>query len=335
MPTCVGRTKKGERCRQPCRVLFCHRHRSQRRVLCWSGFVVLAVVAGAYNDIPKFFGDAVNFVQSWLDLDGITIVWNETECSCELGTEQRTGYEREWLLSPGDKLSSVSKASQVVALTLDGLSTLSPEYLSEIGKKFPKVRWLKVSRCSLSDRGLEAIAREFQQIELLTIDGGSVTSHGVKHLKQLRQLASLDLWYLDIKPPFASLGKLSQLAKISIRTGGKREFEGNDLAKLSSDITHLNLVNCGLGDEDLRALEHFSQLRHLNLKNNPVTSSGMVHVSKIASLRSLVLTETDVDENGLANLASLNLQCLNVKNTFCAPEDVARHDFAGAAVYAN
>lgn len=50
---CIGRTKKSKRCKNDCKVLFCHHHRCQWLIAIFSLFTVIATLVGFYQDAIK------------------------------------------------------------------------------------------------------------------------------------------------------------------------------------------------------------------------------------------------------------------------------------------
>ena len=59
-------------------------------------------------------------------------------------------------------------------------------------------------------------------------------------------------------------------------------------------MTHLDLIDCQLSDDDALRLDTFKQLKHLDLSNNPITNEALYFVDDLPALESLNLEGTRV-----------------------------------------
>ncbi|MGA2259183.1 MAG: hypothetical protein ABSG53_31305, partial [Thermoguttaceae bacterium] len=108
-----------------------------------------------------------------------------------------------------------------------------------------------------------------------------VTDAGMRHLKRLANLKSLNL------------------SGTPVTDAGLRLLKG--LTKLQ----FLNLVDTKVTDAGLEILKGWTRLQLLDLGETPVTDAGLGHLEGLTQLKSLSLRQTRVTDAGLVHLAGL------------------------------
>jgi hypothetical protein len=140
-----------------------------------------------------------------------------------------------------------------------------------------RVQDLSLGRTSVTDRGMEQVAR-CTQLRWLDLSHTAVTDVGIALLagcKQLRQL------FLEgAKLTSASLPTLATLTQLE-----------------ELDLSHLPLT-----DESLAPLARLKNLKVLHLTGCPITDAGLVHLRGLKQLEQLELSGTQVTPQGLAQL---------------------------------
>jgi hypothetical protein len=114
-----------------------------------------------------------------------------------------------------------------------------------------------------TDRDLAAI-QFFPELRRLSVQKAGVTDAGLKQLRGLRKLETLDLL-------------------------GCSKITGEGLKHLSrmSSLKRLDLSETQVGDEALRHLRQFPRLEWLDLISTRVTDAGLAHLKTLPSLREL------------------------------------------------
>ncbi|MGD9682207.1 MAG: protein kinase [Candidatus Obscuribacterales bacterium] len=129
-------------------------------------------------------------------------------------------------------------------------------------KDLPRLRFLALTECSITDQGLEQLAaiKNLDTLKLDEING--LTGDGLKYLIPLGSLRRLCLQEIKLsKQAFQHLAKMSQLRV-------------------------LDLEETGTTDEDLKSLAGLS-LTRLDLSKTPVTATGLAYLDTMKDLQIL------------------------------------------------
>ena len=98
-----------------------------------------------------------------------------------------------------------------------------------------------------------------------------------------------------------------------------------ELLTVKEQIVSLNLNKMPVGDEDLKTIGQFINLRKLNLSFTNITGVTLSELSKLKELKLLSLSGTKIKSANLQSLVSLrNLTKLFVWNTPLPPEEIKR-----------
>lgn len=144
---------------------------------------------------------------------------------------------------------------------------------------------------SLGDDDLVAV-ESFPAIQMLIVNGPSITDAGLAHLESAIHLKNLCLKNTAVTG--LGFSRLHRLTQLQI----------------------LTLYGSPISDEYLAQLQAFPSLRRLNLGKTKITDAGLRHLSAMPGLVSLGLEETSITGSGLNELASLSqLQELDLSRT--------------------
>ena len=133
----------------------------------------------------------------------------------------------------------------------------------------------------VTDEGLGFVAGRLTQLNILSLSGRPVTDDGLKHLREMKALHSLDL------------------SGTRISAAGLRHLDG--LTRLDS----LYLADTGLTDDALQHIEPLSALEYLGLSGTRITDEGMKRLGKLTRLRSLSLSGRQITNESVKHIADL------------------------------
>ena len=98
-----------------------------------------------------------------------------------------------------------------------------------------------------------------------------------------------------------------------------------DLLDVKEQIVSLNLNKMAVGDEDLKTIGQFFNLRKLNLSFTNITGATLTELSRLKELKLLSLSGTKIKSTNLQTLVALpKLTQLFVWNTPLPPEEIKR-----------
>ena len=178
----------------------------------------------------------------------------------------------------------------------------------------------------------------FPTLEALSCSGAQISEADFEHLKDLKNLRSLDLSLTPLKwdapARLTVFPKLTDLnisgtqlndetaglvveklpALLSLHIGNHLDVTDRTADALSKHpaLKHLDVSSTGVTDDGLKSLAKLP-LQTLGLGRTKVTDAGMKSVGSMKSLETLQLYDTDVTDAGLAELSKLeNLRQLNL-----------------------
>ncbi len=109
---------------------------------------------------------------------------------------------------------------------------------------------------------------------------------------------------------------------------GTEQFKPEQLKELldvKEQLVSLNLNKMPVGDEDLKTISQFANLRKLNLSFTNITGATLNELAKLKELKLLSLSGTKIKSTNLQSLAALpKLTQLFVWNTPLPPEEIKR-----------
>jgi len=145
----------------------------------------------------------------------------------------------------------------------------------------------------------------------------SITSSGLVHLSNLRNLVELDLYSTKIDEGDGSLQHLSPLVSLRCFTVSFTNVTPSEMIHLGclENLTELNAYYCQLLGHDLSFLSKLTSLLKLNLSFCRVDDKNMHYIGDIVSLQHLNLSENDISDEGVKALRNLShLLELNLTN---------------------
>lgn len=181
---------------------------------------------------------------------------------------------------------------KLVALSLQRLNI--PGYsLGDCLKSISKIQTLKqldLSRSSLSDRNIDQL-KDMVYLQVLYINGTSVTSDGFKYLSGLKSLHKLNASRLNIND--------SAIPHI-----------------MNLPIVYLDCSVTQISDKGCATLAHLPYLANLNVRATPIGDAGLAALVKAPRLKTLDVGETKVTDNGLAVLEKTDIGAVNLHGCY-------------------
>ncbi|MDB5309005.1 MAG: hypothetical protein JWO38_3207 [Gemmataceae bacterium] len=156
----------------------------------------------------------------------------------------------------------------------------------------------------VTDDWLKQLAGQ-EQLRRLELSGTAVTSAGLVHLKDLKNLEVLNVCLTAVDDRgfehLAGLIKMRRMVVCSSKiTGtGFRHLQG--MTRLES----INLHSSPASDAGLEAIGKLTTLRRLEIVHTNVTDSGLKHLAGLVNLRQLHIASHDTTESGLPFLSRL------------------------------
>lgn len=171
------------------------------------------------------------------------------------------------------------------------------------------LKMLQLNRTGVTDKGMEHI-RNLRRLRSLELAEPRVGDAGVAVLKDLPELAYLDIETATTDTGFRQIGQLPSLRWLRIRMG---KIRGPGLAELATlpRLERLSLWgSAGLTDRHVKYLEGLTHLKSLTLwgaANPPLTDASLASIAKLDGLEELyfVRLDTRFTAAGIAHLKNL------------------------------
>ena len=226
-----------------------------------------------------------------------------------------------------DALSSLAQVDGLLRLNLSR-TTVSDAGLCALAKEHPQLLELNLWGCSsVSDAGVVCLA-ELTQLERLELGRcDRVTDRGLEVVAGLSHLGSLGLSGTAVED--AGLAVLSGLRLLRQLNLADTQVTGSGLVALAGlpQLWSLNLSGCvRLHAETLAALRGFAQLTSLNVSGcGLVTDQALIHLRPLRGLAELGLAGLNVTDTGLLYLVDLpTLSTLDLSWTQVGDPGLAR-----------
>jgi hypothetical protein len=101
------------------------------------------------------------------------------------------------------------------------------------------------------------------------------------------------------------INKSSNLLEVKFIGREKQKPDLSLLNKVKEQLVWLQLVNCGVTDEDLKTIGRLTHLYKLNLNRNEITDKGVENLSGLSKLEHLNLYGTSITEKSIPLLSDL------------------------------
>jgi len=197
----------------------------------------------------------------------------------------------DWLRSlAGDE--ALSTFSRIVELDLnertDGHKEPTPKKLSD----------------RVNDDTLKLLAGQ-DHLRVLQLSGTAVTSAGLVHLKDLKNLERLNVCLTAVSDD--GLEHLAGLTNMKRMTVCASKITGSSFQHLSGmkQLESINLHSSPASDKGLQAIGKLASLRRLEIVHTHVTDAGLAHLAGLVNLRQLHIHGPQATENALPFLANL------------------------------
>ena len=207
------------------------------------------------------------------------------------GTAKREVVAPHWLRSIASD-EALSVFGRIVEITLNERTD---------GHKLPVPK-------KLADRVTDDWLRNLDgQIPLrrLELSGTAITSAGLIHLKELKNLEVLNVCLTAVDDRgFEHLAGLVQMRRMVVCS---TKITGSGFQHLAG-MTHLesiNLHSSPASDAGLKAIGKLASLRRLEIVHSHVTDAGLKHLAGLKNLRQLHIASHETTEAGLPFLAQL------------------------------
>ena len=243
----------------------------------------------------------------------------------------------------GDLAGTFAIRREADFVTRDGVLTFADVTLKE-GKKLPVSLRLALSQTAGPAR---AKAVEDKVVEAITALGGTVTrdehaagrpvigvslehtgvtNEGLKELKELKHLQSLNLnrCYRITDPALKEIAELKSLRSLDLGFTGLQQDTGGNADHLGENILVSLVFRQGLGiprtdctgitNEGLAHLKQLENLQSLDLDSTQISDAGLAELKTLKNLQTLVIGYNEkMTGTGLAELKDLkNLQHLDL-----------------------
>jgi gluconolactonase len=160
----------------------------------------------------------------------------------------------------------------------------------------------------LSDRVTDDWLKRLEgqdKLRRLEVSGTAVTSEGLVHLKDLKDLEFLNICLTAVDDRgfehLAGLTKMRRMTVCSSKITGTGFKHLGDMKQLES----INLHSSPASDAGLEAIGKLTSLRRLEIVHTNVTDEGLAHLASLTNLRQLHIASHGTTENGLPFLAQL------------------------------
>ncbi|MBN2590265.1 MAG: M48 family metalloprotease, partial [Sedimentisphaerales bacterium] len=197
---------------------------------------------------------------------------------------------------------------------------------------------------SYGDKGLESLAK-CRKLEDLVINSVSITDAGMEHIAKLSNLKKLEIWdclnitdkglakltnlkkleWLNIRTPNLSVSGINNLKEMPNLTYLRAQFikKGDAVLNIPT-LTNLTTLMLGLKDssekfhdEDLRCLSNLKQLTDLQLGEREYSDDGLAYLSGLTKLERISIGGSRITDEGLKHLADMkNLRSLIVRREY-------------------
>eukprot|EP00543_Licmophora_paradoxa_P011220 CAMPEP_0202458294 /NCGR_PEP_ID=MMETSP1360-20130828/24288_1 /ASSEMBLY_ACC=CAM_ASM_000848 /TAXON_ID=515479 /ORGANISM="Licmophora paradoxa, Strain CCMP2313" /LENGTH=774 /DNA_ID=CAMNT_0049078775 /DNA_START=145 /DNA_END=2469 /DNA_ORIENTATION=+ len=188
----------------------------------------------------------------------------------------------------------------------------------------PALEELTLDSCPMGDWAIAHLADNSVAPNLISLDlaDTDLTDMGMIHLKKLRNLSRLSLFYCNITN--AGLRHISHLTKLEVLNLDSREISDSGLAHLRTlkNLKSLDIFSGRITDSGCSHLARIKSLETLELCGGGVGDVGCTLLATLDNLTSLNLSQNErITNRGAAALGALsNLKSLNLSNTRVSSE---------------
>jgi len=142
---------------------------------------------------------------------------------------------------------------------------------------------------------MQAILEDFFQVgrdEILDLVVPAASTDAIRKLLK-------DGFAVNQVTPNQNLYEVKLLSKL------KQAPDFTNLLGLKEQIVWLQLINCGITDEQLKTIGKLPNLYKLNLSRNPITDTGVKQLLALPKLKMLNLYGTQITDEGIRDLAAM------------------------------
>lgn len=143
------------------------------------------------------------------------------------------------------------------------------------------------------------------QLRRLEVSGTAVTSVGLVHLKELKNLEVLNVCLTPVNDRgFEHLAGLTKMRRMVVCSS---QITGSGFKHLDGmkQIESINLHSSPASDAGLEAIGKLPNLRRLEIVHTNVTDAGLKHLARLTNLRQLHIASHESTETGLPFLSNL------------------------------
>ena len=223
---------------------------------------------------------------------------------------------------PNQRFLPTHNLPQTESLTLTGPLTTDAMLAASL-KDARILTQLRLHNCGVTDEGLRSL-RGLAQLTSLDLlgngpvasTGGQFTDQGLEHIGQLSNLTHLSVWNCQLTDQGVhSIGRLTKLDFLELNSGHITDAGLRHLRPLQS-LKWLYLHDTAITDEGMCELQGLKKLRLVSLNRARVTDRGLADIARLSSLEHLFLCGTCITDDGISQLAGMkSLRFLDVSET--------------------
>jgi hypothetical protein len=175
-------------------------------------------------------------------------------------------------------LKAVAHCTNVESLDLSE-TQITDATLSAVGKSFPKLEQVSVSRTKVTGTGIKALAG-IENVTRLDVGGCELDEGTVQAIGGMKKLQNLNLNGAKFKPEWLKHLAGAQLKELNVSNTAFDDAAAIALAALAPNLNTLRANDTKLGDAGLQALAKLTKLRWLENYTTQVTKKGVLEFKK-------------------------------------------------------
>jgi Leucine-rich repeat (LRR) protein len=231
----------------------------------------------------------------------------------------------EWLLLNDTDISD-SGASKLVGIDSLRILAVNDTRISDeslrVFSRFEKLEWLSLLRTTVSETGVLELQASLPNCRIVWRDEQRTVLDKVRSLDGRVGLKPNDA-LLPQKIPDDIREIFADVIRITVRS---QDFGDEDMKRLEtfSELKHLNIAATAVSENGLQELlGQSTKLEYVTLANPRITDSVLMVIQNLPNLKSLSIANTRISDSGLAMLREVeNLEVLHINSQLITDEGI-------------